>query len=1060
MPPRSIRNALLAALLLAAWCLPELAKAQPESWEKLNKEGEEYYYNSEYQKAKDCFIRGMALAEKTFGKNHASYATACDNLAFINSMMGSYETAEKLFLESKSIRGRVIGNSHPDYATTCVNLADVYNALGRYDEAEKLYLEASEVFKKNPGEASMEFALVTNNLAGLYFVRGDYRKTEVMYLKAQEIWVELSGKESVDYATACNNLGIVCQQMGDFDRAESYYREAMAITEKVKGKNDPNYATDCNNLGDLYREREEFSKAAPLYLEGLAIRGQVLGEKHPMYAQSCMNVGLLYQDVGQYARAEQYMLKGRQVYLAALGNENVEYGNGCNLMGGLYRKLGNNVKAEEFYLEGLRVFAKALGEEHSDYAQACNDLAGFYRSQRQFDKSETYYLNALRIRRNIYGTDHPSYGATCNNLGLLYYDMGQYERARPLYEESLRIILLRNSKDDAAYGRNVNNMAQLYAMMGKPAEAEPLMLEARSNYEKSLGKDNPDYAAACNNLANFYTTMRRYDKAEPVYNEVKTYQLKQIQLNFKSLSENERQLYYQSIKSTINGYGAFAIHYYPQKPSISGDLYDLQLITKGLIFRSSLKTRQRVLESKDTALINKLEQSLAIRNYLAKVYRMSTADREKKNINVKRLEERANDADKEVNTRASALGIADLAEEQEVTWRDVQARLGKKDAAIEVIRVQTSKDTLYAALIVKAGTKDNPELVMLNAPRVLEGKAMNFYRNSILNQVEDRSSYDAFWKPLAGSLKGVRRIYFSADGVYHQINLSTLINPVTGRYLGDELTINAVGSTRDIATTAHANSSGKVGLFGFPSYGGKASAASEERSFTSAIQAGEWSRYLDSRTGAIPVLPGTREEVESIHGLLGRSHVADEVFVGNDASEVRIKMMRDPRLLHIATHGFFLAAGSGSASNRAAVSGNPLLRSGLLLADCEPAIRGYRIPDGAEDGILTAYEAMNLFLDGTDLVVLSACETGLGEIQNGEGVYGLQRSFLQAGAHAVMISLWKVDDAATRLLMTSFYEEYLRSGDKTRALDYARKTVRARYPQPYYWGAFVLMRAF
>lgn len=1041
------------SLLAALWCLPGQTAAQPEVWEKLNKEGEEFFYQSDYQKAKDCFVRGIALAEKTFGKNHASYATACDNLAFINSMLGSYDTAEKLFLESKSIRERVIGKEHPDYATTCVNLADVYNAQGHFDKAEALYLEAAEVFRKNPGENSMEFALAINNLAGLYFVRGDYRKTEAMYRKAREIWIALSGKESDEYATSSNNLGILFQQIGDYAQAETYYKEALDITERVKGKEDPAYATNCNNLGDLYREQEEFYKSEPLYLKALEIRKKVLGEDHPFYAQSCMNVGLLYQDVGQYAKAENFMLIGRKVYLKAVGNENVEYGSSCSLLGGLYRALGNNVKAEEFYLEGLTVFAKALGEEHSDYAQVCNDLAGFYRSQRNFAKSESLYLTAQRVRKNIYGVDHPSYGATVNNLGLLYQDMGQYAKAKPLYEESLRIILLRFGKDDASYGRNRNNMGMLHVMMGKLDEAEPLLKEARANYAHALGTENPDYANASNNLANLYVTRRSYELAEPLFNEVIAFQLRQIGRNFSSLSENEQQLYYQSIKNTFNGFGAFAVRYYPAKPAISGDLYNLRLITKGLIFRGTVKTRQKVLESKDTALISQMEQSLAMRNYLAKVYRMSVADREKKNINVRLLEEQANQLEKDLNAKSSSLGIYVLADEPRVTWQDVKGKLGKKEAAVEVIRVQTLKDTLYAALVIKADSKSGPELVMLNSPKALEGKAMSFYRNSVLNQVDDRASFEAFWQPLAPALRGMRKIYFSADGVYHQINLGTLVNPSSGRYLGDEVLIHVVGSTRDLAKSTPATSSGKVGLYGFPNYTGERTTVGSELSFASSVHAGEWSRYLDTRTGSVPVLPGTREEVESIHQLMEKNRVADELHTGSRASEQQIKTSRDPRILHIATHGFFLPGEGGQGRGAA----NPLLRSGLLLADCEPAIRGYRIPDGEEDGILTAYEAMNLFLDGTDLVVLSACETGLGEIQNGEGVYGLQRAFRQAGARSVMISLWKVDDATTRMLMARFYEEYLRHGDKSQALLSAQKAVRAKYPQPYYWGAFVLM---
>lgn len=221
-------------------------------------------------------------------------------------------------------------------------------------------------------------------------------------------------------------------------------------------------------------------------------------------------------------------------------------------------------------------------------------------------------------------------------------------------------------------------------------------------------------------------------------------------------------------------------------------------------------------------------------------------------------------------------------------------------------------------------------------------------------------------------------------------------------------------------------------------------------------------RFMNGNT--VTELPGTRAEVNAIEMLL-KPKLEVTKYIASDASEEKMKSMEAPRLLHIATHGFFLDDISGDDDNQRGMTGvanstlaeNPLLRSGLLLAGAGRTISDGRQGDQTEDGVLTAFEAMNLNLNQTDMVVLSACETGLGQVQTGEGVYGLQRAFRAAGAQSVLMSLWKVDDQATQKLMTGFYSEWLSKGKKQTAFREAQVKLRQQFPHPYYWGAFVMM---
>lgn len=1039
-----------------------LLPAQTNSWEKLNQQGEELYGKGEYDKALEIFLKAKPVAEKEFGKSNASYATACDNLAFMHMMLGHYAEAEPLFLESKSIREKTPGKNTVEYATTCVNMADLYNAQGLYPKAEALYLEAMDIFKKVPGESSNEYALVINNLAGLYFTLGDYKKTEEFYLTARAIWIKTDGKESQNYATSCNNLGSLYQQLGDYHKAEALYIESKTIQEKVTGKNAPEYATACNNLGDLYREDQDHTRAEPLYLEALEIRKRVYGEAHPNYAQSLLNVGLLYVDLGQYNKAEHLLIKSRDVYLKAVGKDHPDYAGICNELAVLYRFLGNYTKAEKFYLEALDVNERALGKNHSNYAQTCNDLAGFYRTIGEYDKSESLYLESKKIRADIYGKETPTYGASCNNLGLLYYAKGDYAKAEPLYQEAFEIIKKKSSSDNPGYGKNRSNLAQLYSVSGKGDKAEPLFKEAKENYDRTIGKSHPDYSILLNNFGSFYSDQGQFEKAEPLFNEAKEIQLRQIGQNFQTLSEKEQQKYYLAINFYFANYANFIVKYYPQKNTVAGDLYNLRLITKGLIFNSAVKTRLKILASGDTSLLHKYESLRTLRNFLAKSYSMSSAERTRKNIDPRQLEEQANAVEKDLVEAASKLGLG-YKERANVTWQNIKAKLKKKEAAVEIVRIPLKKDTIYIAVVLKNGEGSIPEIITLEHGKILEGRSIHYYRNCIQNLVEDLRSYDTFWKPIASKLQGVKKIYFSADGVYHQINLATLKNPGSKKYLSDEWNIQLVGSTRELAEAAKIPKAVKAELFGYPDYKGDGkntllnSESNNNRGYTPPTFSDEltegFARFFDQETG-VPALPGTAIEVNSIEQMLKEHNIPTDLYTGSMASEQQIKLLKNPKILHIATHGFFLPV---TKKGKIVIEDQfPLLRSGLLLAGCEKSMRG-NTPSEGEDGILTAYEAMNLFLDETDLVVLSACETGLGDEQNGDVVYGLQQAFQEAGARTLLISLWRVDDKATQLLMTNFYKEYLRTGKAKESFDAAQKEVRSKYPQPYYWGAFVMV---
>jgi CHAT domain-containing protein len=331
-----------------------------------------------------------------------------------------------------------------------------------------------------------------------------------------------------------------------------------------------------------------------------------------------------------------------------------------------------------------------------------------------------------------------------------------------------------------------------------------------------------------------------------------------------------------------------------------------------------------------------------------------------------------------------------------------------------------------------------------------------------------------FWKPLEKSLAGSQRIYLSPDGIWNEISLGII--PTPRGLLVERYDLRIVSSTRDLLRKPTRQKSNYAVLVGDPAF---TITDAEERAAAIRTQktveptkllvasVGDGMRSRDSRGQHLSSLPGTRLELRRVGSILKRNHWRVEVYTGQNARVETVKRVEGPRVLHLATHGFFLLDQErhkrGFLDDIATGSEEPMLRSGLYFAGANRSQSRKSVAPDLNDGILTAYEASELNLEGTELVVLSACETGLGEFKNGEGVLGLRRAFQEAGAESVLMSQWSVPDRETQELMEFFYKHWLSGQEKPVALRLAqielRKTVKARYgqDQPFYWGGFVLV---
>ncbi|MFH1051414.1 MAG: CHAT domain-containing tetratricopeptide repeat protein [bacterium] len=935
--------------------------------------------------------------------------------------------------------------------------------------AQKALLKAKDGF----GELDTNYiaSLVSTYLC--YYYLGDTEKAIEYCEKANPIIKGVRGGNSPEYAEVLGDLGFLYDARGDYKQAELLYKEALERKRRLYKNDHPDLAQGINNMAVFYYTRVDYKKAEPMYIEALEMYRRLFKNDHPDLAQGINNIAGFYKDIGDYKQAETLFIEALEMRRGLFKGDNPELANSINSMAYFYNGRGDYKLAEPLYKEALEMYRRIFKVDHPDLAMIINNMAYFYNVVGDYKLAETLYKEALEMSRRIYIGDHPNLATSINNMAGFYKDIGDYKQAEPLFKEALEMTRHIYIDDHPDLANSIGNMAYFYQAIGDYTKAEPLYKEALEMYRRIFKGDHPDLAKTINNMAGFYNANYDYKQAEPLYKEALEVYKNMINNYFPSLSEREKKLFWSTVSKNFEDFNSFAVKRAVENPSIISNMYDIQLYSKGLLFNATSKVKKRILNSNDSILIDKYMEWTEKKNFLVKLYSMTEAERKKNNFNIDSIENLANELEKELSLKSEQ--FAQSYEKKKVTWRTIQGLLKPDEAAVEVVRFRYNDgkrftDTIYYAfLIVNEQTEEHPDLVVLENGNKLENEFYNEYREKIKTRDEDMRSFSRYWEKLHEKLKGYKKIYFSADGIYNKLNPSTLLMP-DGKYLLDIQDIQQLNSTKDILmgyyqTKQESNIYNSAVLIGNPNFGMVENKVREASRKMKEEQDDEkiWEPMASTRGISLSQLPGTEKEINDIDKFLkGRNWVVNS-YLGDMALKTAVKTANSPRVLHIATHGLFLEdvkleSNKQFGFEEQKLVENPLLRSGLFFTGADNYLKSDSSkPSGDENGILTAYEAMSLDLDKTELVVLSACETGLGEIKNGEGVFGLRRAFQQAGAKTVVMSLWTVNDEATQELMSNFYSNWVTGMTKRDAFSKAQQIIKDKYKDPYYWGAFVMV---
>ena len=976
--------------------------------------------------------------------------------------MGDYNGALPYLKQVLEIRKKTLGEAHPDYVISLKNLGKLYWNMGDYTAAEPYYKQVLEIRKKTLGENHPDYVMSLNNLGILYDEMGDYKSAEPYYKQALEIRKKTIGEEHLDYASSLNNLGNLYLDFGDYKVAESYLKQALDVAKKTLGEAHADIAGILNNLGILYSNMSDYNGAEPYFKKALEIQKKTLGEEHPDVAGSLNNLGNLYSDMGDYKVAESYLKQALEVNKKTIGEAHPDYADILNNLGILYSDMGDYKDAESYFKQALEVYKKTLGEAHQDYASSVNNLGILFFNMGDYKGAEPYFKQALEIKKKTLGEEHPDVAGSLNNLGVLFKNMGDYKAAQPLYKQALEIK------------------------------------------KKILGEAHPDYPSGLNNLGNLYSDMGDYEGAESFYRQALNFKGIKLQNRFSWLSAQEKQLYWQQEKDFYEIMNSFSVSAVDSVLSCTELSYNGNLISKSLLLETSRELDQAVSQSSDEEMKTQFLEMKQLRKLYSKMQSEGSSNKEI----MERYKTQADSLDKILVNKLGEYAASKR--KFEITWKDVQSNLTTSDASIEFARYYDDKDSLYKymALVVRPDY-EYPKLVCLGEEDVIRSAAQNKDFSALYNEA---------WKGIDSLLVGVKRVYYSPAGELNNVSFSALCSEegnelvatnkdknrgvvigsnktntkACNEVLMDKYELHQLTTTRYLADGTLKKekpmqpSLALVGGINFDDIPDKTNEADKEQSNedfafhanlnkrTASANSKKRGKRSSSNYGKkMDPLPGTKEEVVNIAGLLNTSNWKVQTKSDKKAGEYEFKKdleTKAPSVLHIATHGFAFPDEAKKESklmdmNQTStykVSEDPMVRCGLMLGGSNISWSGNpqkMIEQTGDDGILTAAEVANLDLSNTKLVVLSACETGLGKIEGSEGTFGLKRGFKLAGVEQIIVSLWSVPDKETMELMTLFYSDLTKTLNPVISFSNAQKEMRTKYPtDPEKWAGFVLVR--
>ncbi len=1061
-----------------------------------------------YKEAEPLYHEALDVIEKAAGRQHPTYAIALSKFAELSAKMGRYADAEQRYRQALGILEQTIGREHPNYAIVLHSLARLYSEMARYDEAQSMLDQSLEILKKTLGDASPEYAGRLSYLAVLYERRGQYERAETLFKQIALVQKNALGDANPDYANAIESLADIYETLGRYEEAEPLFRQAMEIRRQAFGEESIEYSRSLNNLANLYSATGRSELVEPLLRQAVGLVKKASGDQNPDYATVLDNLAGFYRGMGRSDQAEPLTRQALEIRKSVLGEQHPDYALSLDQLALVDYSLGKYEQAEPLYRQAAEIQKRALGEGHPYYASTLSSLAALYYAMRRYNEAEPIYLQALQIQKKSTGDQNLAYAISLSNLAALYSTVGRNGEAEPLERQALEISKSNVGVEHPQYALMLNTLALTLAATKRSEEASRLMLESAQAEWKCLTRNFPTMTS----LQKWqFTNAGSFTQPEELWTLVFQGNGVDPKRGLEAALLSKELLFEASRQET--GALRAAVAAAPPEWQSKWRVREQLLRQYSTLAMHSLSESGRGRPADGQPV-----DAAQLRSLLENLERLNEEVRQTNPAYATQARLQQVTLDDVIAALRPGETLIEYVKYRPYDF--VGHNWGSPHYGAFVLSGGSGQVSAIelgdAATIDRAVEQFRAEVrgFIDQFPSArLEPSPAQIGRSESQIALVSASVRERVWQPLEKQLSGARRVYVATDGSLRLIPFDTLARKDAAggwRYLVEDRELIYLGTGRDLATLALSGSTRinrpKTALLvGNPAFGAtpleaamvvaglrsaegvapaSASAQSGNSTLGAAAGGGTLRHEIPRNWEQVPALT---ELVQRASAQLKRMGWTVAMLTGRGAVEEAVETMEAPRILQFATHGYVL----DRPENIPGEWDIPLVRSMLMMAgvnlsqpggsvyyhagnqlltETQARARGVspqqlqaaRVEVG--DGILTAQEVMHMDLRNTDLVNLTACETGLGEA-TGDGIAGLRGAFLLAGARSLTMSMWEVPASETTLQIEDFYSRWLGGGKvpdaRYKAFRAAQLAALARARQahgsghPFYWAGTV-----
>jgi len=1055
---------------------------------------------ADFAAAGPMYERALRIREKALGPDHTDVAASLSSLGTLRRKTGDFAAARSLFERALAIREKALGPDHPDVGQSMNAMANLLQSTGDFAGARPLYERALAISEKTLGPSHPFVGGGLSNLAVNLKTLGDYAAARPLLERSVAIWEQALGPDHPDVAIGLDNLASLLFATGDYAGARPLSERALAITEKAVGPDHPDVADALSNLAKLLCMTGDLVAGRSLYERALAIREKALGPDHPDVAVTLNSLAGLLSDTGDYRTSRSFYERARTTMEKSQGPDSPMLADVLDGLASLLWSTGDYAAARALYERSLAIDEKALGPESPFVAAHLNNLANVLTYADDYAAARPLLERSIAIDEKALGPDHPDLAHSVNNLANVLWYTGDYPAARLLHERALAIWRRALGPDHPNVAIALHGVALVRAMQGETAGAvedsieleriarEHLRLTGRALSERQALR----YAAVRTSGLDLSLTLAARGLDGPSRRRVLD-----ALVRSRAVVLDEMAARHRAVGGAVD----------PKVVPLASALSSARARLANLVVRGvGDQTPESYRKLLDDARTDGEQAERKLAEASAGFARELSHER-------LGLDEVAASL-----PAGSALVAFAQYRKIDLTPKSPPAKkpVKKTDAAGDV--------PSYLAFVLRAGERD-PKVVEIGSAEQIDGFVAGWKREAaggaflagVSGEEAEKNYREAgaplrmkVWDPVASAIADAGRVFVVPDGSLNLVNFASLPTEGGGYLVEGKTLVHYVSAERDLVPSAGTRRGEGLLALGGPSYdatslfaslrtkagGGARNDTIPTPDNVAKVYRGPRSPCGDFASVRFEPLPATEKETREIvrlwekHGedprvLRPSSEVAAKSEAALDlraagASETALKRSAPGRrVLHLATHGFFLGGACESALGSSRGIGglaarptttssqapppvggeNPLLLSGLVLAG---ANHRSAAREGEDDGILTAEEIASLDLSGVEWAVLSACETGVGDVRAGEGVFGLRRAFQVAGAGTLIMSLWSVEDESTRAWMKALYDGRLvRKLDTAEAVREASLAVMKQRREagesthPFYWAAFV-----